>query len=92
MMLAEAAPAPRRAMKASMADVATSSVVAATGQTQGEFFSYAVANPITVRRGRSAMAPILQSEIAAQKERLYNGQKHPRNPVIALRFEQHSRD
>ena len=86
MMLAEAPPAPRRAMKASMADVAASSVVAATGQAQGEFFSYAVANPITVRRGRSAMAPILQSEIAAEKERLYNGQKHPRNPVIAMRF------
>ena len=86
MMLAEAAPAPKRAFRANMADVAASSAIAATGKAQGEHFSYEVANPVTVRRGRSAMAPILQSELDAQKERLYNGQKHPRNPVIALRF------
>ena len=60
--------------------------IAATGQSQGEFFSYVVANPVTVRRGRSAMAPILQSDVKLQKERLYNGKKHPRHPVIALRF------
>jgi hypothetical protein len=90
MMMAAAAPSPRsmRASlaEASMADVAASSAIAASGKTQGEYFSYEVANPITVRRGRSAMAPILQAEISAQKERLYNGQKHPRNPVIAMRF------
>ncbi len=87
MMLAEAAPVPSpKRMRATMADVASSSAIAATGKEQGEYFSYEVANPITVRRGRSAMAPILQSELGAQKERLYNGQKHPRNPVIALRF------
>jgi hypothetical protein len=87
MMVAEAAqaPSPKR-MRATMADVASSSAIAATGKEQGEYFSYEVANPITVRRGRSAMAPILQSDIRAEKERLYNGQKHPRNPVIALRF------
>ena len=32
------------------------------------------------------MAPILQSEVRLHKERLYNGQKQPRNPVIAMRF------
>jgi len=84
----EAAPAaPRRsATRPAMADVAASATVAATGQAQGEFFSYAVANPVTVRRGRSAMAPILQNTIALKKERLYNGRKQPRHPVIAMRF------
>ncbi len=81
------AAAPRRGvMRAAMADVAASTTVAATGQAQGEFFSYAVANPVTVRRGRSAMAPILQSTVALMKERLYNGRKQPKHPVIAMRF------
>jgi hypothetical protein len=86
MMMAEEAPAYGRRAKPRREDLAASTTIAATGQAQGEFFSYVVANPITVRRGRSAMAPILQADIEARKERLYNGQKHPRNPVIALRF------
>ena len=84
-----AAAAPKRGAAgfgAAMADVAASTTVTAMGQAQGEFFSYAVANPVTVRRGRSAMAPILQSTIALKKERLYNGRKQSRHPVIAMRF------
>ena len=78
---------PKRGVaRAAMADVAASTTVAATGQAQGEFFSYAVANPVTVRRGRSAMAPILQSTTELKKERLYNGRKQPKHPVIAMRF------
>lgn len=79
------APAPRRA-KARREDFAASTAVSAAGQAQGEFFSYVVANPVTVRRGRSAMAPILQDEVEIKKERMYNGVKQPRNPVVALRF------
>lgn len=75
-----------RPMRATAADLAASTAVAATAQAQGEFFSYAVANPMSVRRGRSAMAPILQASVDLAKERLYNGRKHPRHPVIALRF------
>lgn len=67
-------------------DLARSTAVAATGQAQGEFFSYVVAAPITVRRGRSAMAPILQAPLKFRKERIYNGAKQTRNPVITLRF------
>jgi hypothetical protein len=87
MSLADEAPGfLRRARAPRREDVAASTTIAASGQAQGEYFSYVVANPITVRRGRSAMAPILQSEVRLQKERLYNAQKHPRNPVIAMRF------
>ena len=67
-------------------DLVRSTAVAATGQAQGEFFSYVVAAPVTVRRGRSAMAPILQSSLKFRKERIYNGAKQPKNPVITLRF------
>jgi len=82
-----AAAAPKRAVaRPAVADVAASTAIAAAGQAQGEFFSYAVANPVTVRRGRSAMAPILQSTAELKKERLYNGRKQPKHPVIAMRF------
>jgi len=67
-------------------DLAASTTVTATGQAQGEFFSYVVANPVTVRRGRSAMVPILQTALQFRKERIYNGFKHPRHPVITMRF------
>lgn len=66
--------------------LAASTAVAATGQAQGEFFSYVVDSPVTVRRGRSAMVPILQTRLDFRKERIYNGRKQPRNPVITARF------
>ncbi len=66
--------------------LAGSTAIAATGQAQGEFFSYVVAAPVTVRRGRSAMAPILQAPLKFHKERIYNGAKQPKHPVITLRF------
>lgn len=77
---------PRAAPQMTAEDLARSTAVTATGQAQGEFFSYVVAAPITVRRGRSAMAPILQTPLKFRKERIYNGAKQPRNPVITLRF------
>lgn len=79
-----ATPAP--AAKMSVADLAESTVVAATGQAQGEFFSYVVSTPVTVKRGRSAMVPILQAQPLLRKERIYNGRKHPVNPIITARF------
>ena len=84
-MAADMAPAAPMA-KMSVADLADSTVVAATGQAQGEFFSYAVANPVTVKRGRSALVPILQARPVFRKERIYNGRKHPLNPIITARF------
>ncbi len=81
----------RSAMPQITADaLAGSTAVATTGQAQGEFFSYVVAAPVTVRRGRSAMAPILQAPLKFRKERIYNGAKQPKNPVITLRFPNHT--
>lgn len=76
--------APAAALSAD--SLAASTAVSATGQAQGEFFSYIVANPVTVRRGRSAMAPILQTAMKFRKERIYNGRKHPQHPVVTMRF------
>ena len=63
-----------------------STVGAATGQGQGECFSYVVAMPVTVEHRPSEMETILQAQPALRKERIYNGRKHPLNPVITARF------
>lgn len=91
MMRAMAAEADTRGLVAergaySAEELAASTAVSATGQAQGEFFSYVVSSPVTVRRGRSAMVPILQAQLTFRKERIYNGRKQPRNPVITARF------
>ena len=52
----------------------------------GEFFRYDIENPVTVKRGQSAMVPILQGPIECRKEHVYNAQKMPRNPVVTMRL------
>lgn len=65
----EAAPL---AAEARRADVA-SSVAAAAGRELGELFEYPFAQPVTVRRGQSAMLPFLQQKIAARKLLIFSG-------------------
>lgn len=58
----------------------------AEGQESGEFFRYEVTTPVSVKRGESALVPIIGAEIAYSKELLYNGAKLPHHPVASLRF------
>jgi hypothetical protein len=85
-LMMAAGPAPQADYAMGAAELGESTAVAAGGQRQGEFFSYVVAAPVTVRRGRSAMVPILQSPVSFHKARVYNAAKHPLNPLIAARF------
>jgi hypothetical protein len=52
----------------------------------GELFQYAIGTPVTVRRGQSAMAPIISANLAHRKDLLYNGDKMPQHPVATLRM------
>lgn len=73
--LALRGPAPEAAplaAEARRADVA-SSVAAAAGRELGELFEYPFAQPVTVRRGQSAMLPFLQQKIAARKLLIFSG-------------------
>jgi hypothetical protein len=54
------------------------------GEELGELFKYAIGTPVTVRRGHSAMVPIVSSELNYRKELLYNGAKMPVHPVATL--------
>ncbi len=60
-----------------------------TAQTKtvemGEFFKYDIAHPVTVKRGQSAMVPIIQTKIDCRKEHVYNKDKMPRNPMVTMR-------
>src|ERR1041385_9160459 len=56
----------------------------------GEFFQYSVTTPVSVKRGESALVPIIGSEVSYSRELLYNGEKLPDHPVAALRFQNSS--
>ncbi len=59
---------------------------AAAGSAKGEFFQYVVTAPVSVKRGESALVPIIGSEVSYQRELLYNPAKFAKHPVAALRF------
>ena len=61
--------------------------VSATGKDLGELFQYAIATPVTVGRGQSAMVPIVSSDLRYRKDLLYNGAKLAEHPVATLRLE-----
>jgi hypothetical protein len=60
--------------------------VAASGADLGELFEYAIATPVTVGRGQSAMAPIVSAWLDCRKDLLYNGNKLAAHPVATLRL------
>ena len=85
---APAAPGRRDAARAFNAfpeakSVAELSSVASTaeGQDLGELFEYSFANPVTVKKGESAMLPFLQQSIKARKLVIYTDgmDLHPMN-------------
>lgn len=87
MMVASAAPrAQDAAMAFGMAREEAAVEPVAEGREVGEFFQYVVTSPVSVKRGESALVPILGSDVRYSRELLYNGAKLPRHPVVALRF------
>jgi len=56
----------------------------------GTTFQYTVNAPVSVKRGESALVPIINEKIPYQRELLYNGNKFPKHPVASLRFENQS--
>jgi len=87
-MAAAAAPAPAgMARKMSMGGMKSATAPAATAQDVGEFFQYAVTTPVSVKRGESALVPIIGALVKYERELLYNRNKLPDHPVVALRFE-----
>lgn len=70
----------------SMSYMAESAPPAAEGREAGETFQYVVTTPVSVKRGESALVPIIGKQVRYDREVLYNGLKLPNHPVAALRF------
>jgi len=69
------------------AGAAQSTKVETETKDTGETFQYVVTAPVSVKRGESALVPIISNEIKYERELLYNRSKLPDHPVVALRFE-----
>lgn len=75
------APAPMvRAMAESMPEAA------AEGADRGEFFEYRVGMPVSIRRGGSAMVPLLNRAVKGRKQRIWQPGRGP-HPDLMVRFE-----
>jgi hypothetical protein len=89
-ILGAAAPAAQRAegiAHFSRSALAKSTAVSTETRDAGEFFQYVVSAPVSVKRGESALVPLIGRELNYQRELLYNGSKLPDHPVAALRFD-----
>ena len=83
----QSAPIPNPALKAiAREEIAKAAPAQAETKDSGEFFQYDVTTPVSVKRGESALVPIISAEIDYQRELLYNKAKLANHPVAALRF------
>ena len=64
-----------------------STVVSTEAVKLPEFFQYEIKSPVTIRRGQSAMVPILQESITCTREMMYNRIKTGKHPLIVMRVE-----
>ena len=91
------APAPAAAglMRKPKADVSTRSRQvdrerSANVQTRtvevGDLFHYEIENPITVKRGQSALVPILHTPFDGKRVAVYNADVREKNPMSAILF------
>ncbi len=66
--------------------LAGATTVAAVGGKMGQFFRYTIENPVTVRRGQSAMVPIIGDFVDCAKEHVYTAKKGNKNPYVTMKF------
>src|SRR5262245_23767512 len=59
---------------------------AATGSEVGELFEYRVEQPVTVRRDRSALIPILQTKMDGERVSVYNETTRKDRPMHGVRL------
>jgi hypothetical protein len=59
---------------------------AATGAEVGELFEYRVEQPVTVRRDRSALIPILQTKMDGERVSVYNETTRKDRPMHGIRL------
>jgi hypothetical protein len=65
-------------------DLSAKAEAAAEAHQLGDLFEYKLREPVTIEKNRSALVPILQSKITAEKVSLWNDQAGLRRPQRAL--------
>lgn len=60
------------------------STAAASGQDLGDLFEYKLKDRVTLKKNQSALVPIAQTEIVAEKVSLWNGSAYSGRPLRAL--------
>ena len=58
--------------------------VETTKREAGEMYEYAIKNPVTVRRGQSALVPILAESVEGNRVAVFNESIREKNPMAAL--------
>lgn len=53
----------------------------ASGQEVGEVFQFALDNPVTIERQRSAMIPIMNAPVGSRRVSIYNASDSAKNPM-----------
>ena len=59
---------------------------AAAATELGDFFQYAIEQPVSLARQKSAMLPIVTQEVEGTKVSIYNQSTHPKFPLLGLKF------
>lgn len=63
---------------------------AATATEMGDFFQYAISQPVNIGRQKSAMLPIINQNIEGSKISIYNQAVHAKYPLLGLRLKNNS--
>ncbi|MGH9733507.1 MAG: hypothetical protein ACRD8A_02805 [Candidatus Acidiferrales bacterium] len=67
-------------------DALSTATAAATGQDLGDLFEYKLKDRVTIHKNESALVPILQANIKAEKVSLWNASSGSQRPLRALRI------
>ena len=70
----------------SLDSITNSLEVNTESRERDEAFQYTVSNPVSVERGKSAMAPILSGNPEFRKEYIYNENKYRNHPSAVIRM------
>jgi len=83
-MFASPPPAPPPPSPASLEEAREMSVAAASGQELGDLFEYKLKDRVTLKKNQSALVPIAQTEIDAEKISLWSGTTGSGRPLRGL--------
>ncbi len=79
-------PAVEKNNEAERINLAKGIVSAASAASLGDFFQYAIDQPVTLPRQKSAMLPIVNKEIEGTRVSIYNEHTLAKHPLLGLRF------